>query len=85
MEARYIVQMAVGLAADASDPGPADLDQDQIESMAELLAELEASGGTAPEPTSRTMEYDLCGGCHRKFVADPLGRDAVRKLEFSTN
>ena len=87
MDARYVVRMTIAPAADPAEPDPAGLDQDQITQMAELLEELEAAGDDVhdPEPTSRAIEYDLCGGCHRKFVADPLGRDAARKLEFSAN
>jgi hypothetical protein len=72
----------------AADPGElteADLDRDHVETMAELLEELEDAAPTAPAPTCRKMEYDLCPGCYRKFVADPLGREQARKLHFSKN
>ena len=82
-DARYVVRMEVFPAADAGELTAADLDQDHVEAMAALLEEIEDSD---PAPaTPRTLEYDLCPGCHRKFVADPLGRETTRKYRFSKN
>lgn len=29
--------------------------------------------------------YDLCANCHREFLANPLGREAVVPIGFSNN
>ena len=86
-DARYVVRMDVFPAADTHDLTEADLDQDHLDTMAEMLDELEDAGPGAllPEPATRPLEYDLCPGCHRKFAADPLGRDRARKPQFSKN
>ncbi len=85
-DARYVVRMEVYPAAEPGELTATDLDADQVTAMAEMLEELEANGpsaGPAVQPR-KTVEYDLCPGCHRKFVADPLGRSG-RKLRFSPN
>lgn len=83
---RYRVRMEVTVA---TEPGPlpiGDLDQDHLDEMAELLEELEA-GDTKLDlvPVSKKLEYDLCPACHRKFLANPLGRDNIQKPQFSSN
>lgn len=85
-DARYVVRMEVSVASEPALLTPADLDQDSVEAMAELLDELEADGLDAlpSAPATRPMEYDLCPTCHRKFLADPLGRMG-RKFHFSKN
>lgn len=82
---RYILRMEVFPAHNPDELSAEDLDQDQVDAMAEMLEELE-QGTESPSavPACRKLEYDLCPGCHRKFVADPLGRTA-RKWRFSTN
>jgi hypothetical protein len=85
--ARYVVQIAAYPVARTDELTEADLDQDHLEAMAELLEELEdaAPDTLPPTPTSRTLEYDLCPTCYCRFLADPLGREAGRKLHFSKN
>lgn len=86
-DARYVVRMDVFPAVEVRDLTEADLDQDHLDAMAEMLDELEDAGPDAlrPAPAARALEYDLCCSCHRKFVADPLGRDRARKPQFSKN
>ena len=67
-DTRYVVRMEVFPAADPGVLTAADLDDDHVESMAELLEELEAAGDdTALElpAVERKMECDLCPACHR--------------------
>ena len=54
--------------------------------MAQLLSELEEAGddGPAPPPARQALRFDLCPCCYRKFLADPLGREAVN-FDFSEN
>ncbi len=41
----------------------------------------------APEllPTCQKLRFDMCPACYRKFVKDPLGRDAATRFDFSEN
>jgi len=85
---RYVLRVEVVPA-----PGPAaghlceaDLDQDHLDAMAEMLDDLEADGDAVAEaPTTQGFEFDLCPGCRGRYVADPLGRERVPKPRFSPN
>lgn len=89
-ETRYVVRMESYPAGVPGELTEADLDEDHLEAMAEMLAELEAREDfdgppPAPAPQRRSGEYDLCPSCYRKFAADPLGRERGRKPHFSKN
>src|SRR5438876_1189840 len=82
--ARYVVKMEAYAAADPAELTEVDLDTDHVEEMAQLLSELEEDDDTpAAPPARKAMRFDLCPGCYRKFVADPLGRDTAPKFDFS--
>jgi hypothetical protein len=50
-----------------------------------LCAMEEADEEPQLPPTRRKMRFDLCPGCFRKFVNDPLGRESSAKFDFSPN
>ncbi len=54
-------------------------DDDAIDNLEEML--LDAGD---PSPTYKEFRFELCDGCHRKFLADPLNREAF-KFAFSKN
>ena len=33
----------------------------------------------------KNFRFDLCPECHKKFLKDPLGREAARSIDFSKN
>jgi hypothetical protein len=37
------------------------------------------------EPPSRHFRYDLCPDCRKKYVRDPLSKEAAQKFDFSEN
>lgn len=83
---RYVVKMEVYAAHDPAKITEADLDDDHLEAVGELLRELEDSGDSAVlEPVTRHFRYDLCPACQKKYVRDPLGREAAQKFDFSEN
>ena len=88
-ETRYVVRMESYPAGVPGELTEGDLDEDHLETMAEMLEELEAredlDGPPPAAPEYRSGEYDLCPPCYRKFAADPLGRDRGRKPHFSKN
>jgi hypothetical protein len=84
-ETRYVVRIDVHPAAAPAELTEADLDQDHLDTMAEMLGMMEESPDQFEEPVRRTFEYDLCPNCHARFVADPLGRERARKPQFSKN
>ena len=85
--ARYVVKMEAFAATDPAQLTDDDLDTDHVEEMAQLLNEIEDGETTAPEvlPTTKKLRFDLCPMCYRKFVKDPLGREAAARLNFSEN
>src|SRR5438874_13584954 len=82
---RYVVKMEAYAATDPAELTEEDTDADHVEEMARLLDEQEEMGDDGPElpPANKKMRFDLCPGCYRKFVADPLGRENAAKFDFS--
>ena len=83
---RFVVKIAAYAGHDPNQIGADDLDDDHMEAVAELLQR----GGGAEHADDEAAQFkgfrfDLCGECHHRFVQDPLGRDALRLLNFSKN
>lgn len=85
-EHHYVVKIEAYSAQDPATITEADLDEDHLETISQMLREMEEdpAGCTLPAPT-RNFRYDLCADCHQKFVNDPLGRAQLEKLDFSKN
>jgi hypothetical protein len=85
--ARYVVKMEAFAATDPAQLTDDDLDADHVEEMAQLLNEIEDGDEATPEllPACQKLRFDLCPACYRKFVKDPLGRDAASRFDFSEN
>jgi len=83
---RYVVKMEVYVAEDSRSLSDDDLDQDHLEALGEYLADLEASGVGNQElpPDYKQFRLDLCSECHKKFLRDPLNKEAA-KFDFSEN
>jgi hypothetical protein len=85
-ESRYVVKIEVAPGFDPTQLREDDLDDDPMEAVAELLQRdenLSADDIAAQSP--KGFRFDLCPGCHGKFVKDPLGREWVRSFDFSQN
>ncbi len=50
-----------------------------------LDASLAAAADEPPAGLVIQRHYDLCPACFRKYAQDPLGRDARRRLRYSSN
>jgi hypothetical protein len=85
--ARFVVKMEAFSATDPAQLTDDDLDTDHVEEMAQLLNEIEDGEAETPEllPACKKLRFDLCPMCYRKFVKDPLGREAAARLNFSEN
>jgi hypothetical protein len=84
---RYVVKIEVFAAHDPTEITEADLDDDHMEAVSELLRAMEENEA-APElcePTHQKFRYDLCPSCRQKFARDPLGKEAAQKFDFSEN
>lgn len=85
-EERFVVRLEVYPAFDPEEIDSADLDVDHLQEIAEMIQDSDATGKLDIEDCgTRKFRFDLCRNCHRKYVRDPLGRDALRRLNFSEN
>ena len=84
---RFIVKVEVFSAHDPAIITEADLDEDHVEAVGELLREMEANpeDSSEIEPATRQFRYDLCPECQVKFIRDPLGKESAQKFDFSKN
>ncbi len=82
---RFVVKIEAFPAQDPAQLVEADLDDDHMEAVSELLSELEDGDELdLPEP-SQHFRYDLCADCHQRYVRDPLAKEHQHKLFFSKN
>ncbi|HEX3148539.1 MAG TPA: hypothetical protein VHR66_10675 [Gemmataceae bacterium] len=82
-DGRFVVRMEVFAAHDPAQLVDDDLSDDQLEAIGQLLRD-EDDVDLEPAPTFKKLQYDLCSGCHKKFLADPLNRES-QKFDFSEN
>jgi hypothetical protein len=84
---RYVVKLEVFAAHDPAELTEADLDEDHMEAVSQLLRDIEdnLAEPAATEPPHQSFRYDLCPECRKKFVRDPLGKEAAQKFDFSEN
>ena len=83
---RYVAKVEVYPAFDPDEIEEADLDADNLQELAQTIEAIEA-GVSHPAQDTGTQEFrfDLCPHCHKRYLKDPLGRDALRRLNFSEN
>jgi hypothetical protein len=83
---RYVVKMEVFAAHDPAELTEEDLDQDHLEAVSQLLRESEhLADPDESAPAYKNIRFDLCPECHKKFLRDPLGKEAAQKFDFSEN
>ena len=80
---RYVVKMEVFAAHDPAEITEADLDEDHMEAVSQLLREMEENmiDPDDLEPPCHNFRYDLCGDCRNKFLRDPLSRETVQAIQ----
>lgn len=84
---RYVVKMEVFAAHDPAKITEADLDDDHMEAVSELLREMDDNieDPELVEPVYKHFRFDLCPECHKRFLRDPLGKESAQKFDFSKN
>ena len=86
---RFTVTVDVRAEHDPDALTEADLDADHMADLADYLEGVVGEGdGPAPfAPPARRegFRYDLCPVCVDRYRRDPLGREALRRLNFSQN
>jgi hypothetical protein len=85
-ERRFVVKISAYAGFDPNEISEEDLDEDHMEAVAKLLQRDESLSSTAVEEDAfKGFRFDLCPGCHQRFIKDPLSRDVFRLLNFSEN
>lgn len=82
---RYVVKIEVYAAMDPVDDADDDGDRDNLLEMHEILERMQDSETeSVSDDVYRSMRFDLCPECRRRFLKNPLGREA-KKFKFSAN
>ncbi len=82
---RFVVKIAAYAGFDPTQITEADLDEDHMEAVSELLNREDVSCDGGENELFRGFRFDLCPTCHSRFIKDPLNRDLLRSLNFSEN
>lgn len=84
-EQRFVVRLESYPAFDPERLEEADLDHDHLQEVADVLDHGGALDGDLEANGAKVFRFDLCPQCYCRFLKDPLGREAVRRLKFSNN
>lgn len=84
---RYVVKIEVFAAHDPSEITEADLEDDHMEAVSQLLRDLEDNlvDPEDLEQATQHFRYDLCQGCRKRYSRDPLTKETAQKFDFSEN
>jgi len=82
----YVVKIEVFAAHDPAGLTEADLDEDHMEAVSQMLREMEELDEQVEgDRASQQFRYDLCPSCRKKYLQAPLSKDAAQKCNFSEN
>jgi uncharacterized protein YlaI len=86
-DVRHVVKIEVFPAIDDHACGchPDGDDADHLDDVQDLLERLDDHDDADLEESTRSLRFDLCDECRRRFVKNPLGLKAGKKLGFSNN
>jgi hypothetical protein len=85
-DGRFVVKIETYPGFDPTEIKEDDLENDPMEAVSQILQRDETlSGDDACGSLHKGFRFDLCSSCHRRFVNDPLGKEAIRSFDFSKN
>jgi hypothetical protein len=77
-DVRYVCEMRLYAAYDTLELTRGDLEKDHRAEIARLCAEIERRDPESlMDEVARALKFDLCPACHRKLLADPLGKGSA--------
>jgi hypothetical protein len=87
---RYVVKIEVYAAIDPVEVDANGDDRDHLQEMQDILQRMEEAGSEAGsdavgDDVYQQLRFDLCPECRKKFVKNPLGREASKQFDFSKN
>ena len=85
-DSRFVVKIEAFAGFDPNEITEADLDDDPMEAVSQLLQRDETLGtNELAQPVHKGFRFDLCPACHVRFLKDPLGKELNRSFDFSNN
>lgn len=84
-DVRYVVKIDVSPAFEPLAVDEAEDDRENLYEINELLEQLQEADGPLADDAPATIQFDLCAECKKKFLKDPLSRDALKQFDFSKN
>lgn len=85
----YVVKIEVFARHDPAELTEADLEEDHMEAVSQLLQELGDEEAADIEPVRHNLRYDLCPDCRQRYLRDPLNKELLKessqKFDFSEN
>jgi hypothetical protein len=83
---RYVVKVEVFAVLDPAASNDADDDCEHLEEIQEILENLDAAeDDQIGDDVHHRLRFDLCPECRKKFLQNPLGREAAKAFRFSEN
>ena len=79
----YVVKIETFAVDESEGLTEEDLEQDHLEEISEILNQGDEEFEL--EEPRKAFRYDMCQDCHRRFLRDPLGKEAPHKMYFSKN
>lgn len=77
---RFVVKIEAYEAADAGNISEDDLEESNLEAVADILRDMEEGLPCTLPPATKHWRFDLCPVCHARLARNPLGRDQWAKL-----
>jgi|SRR4051812_7848455 hypothetical protein len=86
LDVRYVVKIEVYAALDPAND-ELDDDRDGLQEVQEMLQRIDdcSNDDVADEDVYQQLRFDLCPECRKKFLKQPLGREALKQFDFSQN
>ena len=80
---RYVVKIEVYAALDPVEVDTNGDDRDHLQEMQDILQRMEEEGSDeVGEDVYQQLRFDLCPECRKKFVKNPLGREARQAIRL---
>ncbi|HZL88735.1 MAG TPA: hypothetical protein VFB96_10210 [Pirellulaceae bacterium] len=83
---RYVMKIEIHAAMDPVHEDEINDDRDHLMEIEDILENsLDEESDEIGDDVYQRRRFDLCPECYRKFVQNPLGREAKVSLGFSKN
>lgn len=85
-EDHHVVKIEAFAACAPAALTEADLEEDHMEAVSQLLRDMEEMDDSSlPDASTQHRRFDLCPRCCKRYLNDPLGKETAQKFDFSEN